>query len=135
MLLSGCPFAYLMSLTELVDQEVMTHLSLYGCCKNMDPFALHMLKTSQHPILRFRRDWMRRTALKQHLDAEKRQEKINGTFKGVPLSTGCKTMRQEAIIDNVLADEMRHYNGAPITEKAHLRAIRAEAPAIFPKRE
>ncbi len=122
-----------MSVTELVDQEVMTHLSLYGCCKNMDPFALHMLKTSQHPILRFRRDWMRRTALQQHLEAERRQTKMNAEFKAVPKQKG--SIQQAAVLDNVLADEMRHYNGAPITEKAHMRAIRAEAPAIFPKRE
>ncbi len=122
-----------MTVAELVDEAVMQNLALYGCVKNLDAYALHLLKTSQHPILRFRREWMRQTALRQHLDAEQRQVKINGEFKSVPKQRG--TIQQSAVIDNFLAGELRHYNNAPITERAHMRAIKADAPAIFPRRE
>src|SRR5678815_4920785 len=93
----------------LIDQEVMRHLALFGCCKNLDSYALHMLKTSEHPVLRFRRDWMRREALKQHLEAEARQKKANDQFKRVPLNRKA-SMRQTAVIDPHLNAEMLHYN-------------------------
>lgn len=121
-----------MSVVELVDLEVMTHLSQFGCIKGMDPYALHMLKTSEEPLMRFRRDWMRREALRQHLDAEKRQEKMNNVFKGISYDKK-SNMRQEASIDHHLAAEMRHYGNAELKELKP--SIKAEAPAIFPKRE
>lgn len=123
-----------MTVAELVDDSVMEHIALYGCVKNLDPYALHLLKTSQHPILRFRRDWMRRTALRQHLDAEKRQKKMNAEFKAIPRNKGA-AIQQSAVVDTVLADEMRHYGKTTWNDKSFLRSVRAEAPAIFPKRE
>ena len=54
-----------MTIAEIVDEQVMKHLGLFGCVKNMEPFALHMLKTSEHPLLQFRRTWMRQVALRQ----------------------------------------------------------------------
>ena len=35
-----------MNVAAIIDNEVMTHLGLYGCVKNLDPYALHLLKTS-----------------------------------------------------------------------------------------
>ena len=29
-----------MNVAEIIDGEVMTHLGLYGCVKNLDPYAL-----------------------------------------------------------------------------------------------
>ena len=110
----------------------MSHIANFGCIKNMDAFAQHMLKTSEHPIMRFRRDWMRRIALQQHLEAEKRQDKMNKAFKAIPRARGSSVM-QEAVLDPHLAGEMRHYANAEITEMKG--AIKAEAPAIFPRRE
>jgi hypothetical protein len=123
-----------MNIPALIDDTVMQHLALYGCCKNLDPYALHMLKTSEHPILRFRRDWMRREALKQHLEAERNQKKLNDGFKRVPLNRG-SSMRQSAVIDQHLNAEMLHYSGAQWQDKGFMRDVKAEAPAIFPKRE
>jgi hypothetical protein len=121
-----------MSIVEIVDLEIMTRLSQFGTIKGIDNFALHMLKTSDEPLMRFRRDWMRREALKQHLEAEKRQNKMNSVFKGTSFDRKAN-MRQEAVIDHHLAAEMRHYNNAELKELKP--AIKSEAPAIFPKRE
>jgi hypothetical protein len=75
---------------------------------------------------------MRREALKQHLEAEKRQNKMNNVFKGTTFDRK-SSVRQEAVIDNHLASEMRHYNNAELKELKP--AIKAEAPGIFPKRD
>jgi hypothetical protein len=122
-----------MDIATLIDGEVMAHLSLYGCVKNMDPYAQYLLKTSEHPVFRFRRNWMRATALRQHLEAERRQVKRNDVFKGVILDKKA-TIRQEAVLDPHLAQEMRHYNGASLNDKTFLGDLRREAPNIFPRR-
>ena len=121
-----------MTVAEIVDEEIMQHIALYGCVRNADPYVQHLLKTSNHPILRFRRNWMRRTALKQHMEAEARQKKITDEFKTEPVRRGA-SVRRRAVIDSHLAAEIEHYNKAPIKEQ--LSDIKAEAPGLFPKRE
>ena len=121
-----------MSVAELIDQQVVEHLSLYGCVRNMDAYAQHVLKTSDHPLMVFRRTWMRKTALRQHLDAEARQKKITDEFKTDPVRRGA-SVRRRAVFDSHLAAEIEHYVRAPIKEQ--LSDIKAEAPALFPKRE
>jgi hypothetical protein len=121
-----------MTVAELVDEEVMTHLALHGCVRGMDPYAQHLLKTSDHPIFKFRRAWMRSTALQQHLEAEARQAKITNEFKQEPVRRGA-AVRRRTVLDPHLMAEMEHYNGMPITEQ--LSEIKAEAPALFPRRE
>ena len=110
----------------------MTHLALHGCVRNMDPYAQHLLKTSQHPIFKFRRQWMRATALRQHIEAEQRQKKMTDEFKSEPVARGC-SVRRRAVIDPHLFAEMEHYNKARVTDT--LSDIQAEAPALFPVRE
>ncbi len=121
-----------MNVEMLVDQTVMQHLALFGCVKNMDAFAQHMLKTSEHPVLRFRRQWMRKVALKQHLEAEQRQKQINDQRKARP-DAKLSDMRREAVIDPHLSAEMLHYNDVTWNDKNFVGAVRAEAPAIFVK--
>jgi hypothetical protein len=121
-----------MTVAELIDEQVVTHLSLYGCIRNMDQYAQHVLKTSDHPIMVFRRTWMRQTALRQHMDAEKRQKKITDEFKQEPVARGA-SVRRRAVLDSHLAAEIEHYNKAPITDQ--LSDIAAEAPALFPIRD
>jgi hypothetical protein len=123
-----------MTIEGLIDLQVMENLSLYGNISRMDSYAVHLLKTSEHPLLRFRRGWMRRTALKQHLDAERRQKKINEQFKSEPYDKKA-SIRKAAVIDPHLASEMRHYNNASWNDKAFIGDVRREAPAIFPKRD
>ena len=77
---------------------------------------------------------MRATALKQHLDAEARQKKITSEFKQDPVRRG-SSVRRRAVIDHHLAAEMEHYNGLSLRDEKHLRDIKAEAPAMFPRRE
>lgn len=123
-----------MNIAALIDDEVMRHLSMFGCIKNADPLVQHILKTSEEPILRFRRDWMRREALKQHLDAERRQKMLNDKVKNEPFKRKAN-MRKTAEIDIHLAAEMLHYNHTDWQDKKFVGNVRAEAPAIFPKRD
>lgn len=117
----------------LIDYEVMTHLAQFGSIKRMDPYAQHLLKTSEHPVMRFRRSWMRREALRQHLEAEHRQKKINDQFKDQQSPKGM-SMRRAAVVDHHLSAEMLHYNkSATWNDKNFLGTVRQEAPAIFAK--
>lgn len=122
-----------MSIEGLIDQTVMEHLSAFGCVKNMDPVAIHMLKTSQHPILRFRRNWMRRTALKQVQEATARQVKMNSELAKVPNQKG-STIRQAACIDPWIAEDMRRRHNAQFSDKDFTGFVKREEPAMFPKR-
>jgi hypothetical protein len=74
------------------------------------------------------------TALRQHLEAERRQKKLNDQFKKEPFKRG-SNMRKTAVIDEHLSAEMLHYNQTEWSDKKFLGNVRAEAPAIFPKRE
>jgi hypothetical protein len=122
-----------MSIEGLIDQTVMEHLSMYGCVKNMDAVAIHMLKNSQHPILRFRRDWMRRTALRQVQEATERQSKMNSALAKIPHQKGAN-MRQNASLDPWLAEDMRRRHKAELNDKEFTGFIKREEPAIFPSR-
>lgn len=123
-----------MNIARLIDGVVMQHLAQFGCIKNADPYVQHMLKTSEHPLLRFRRDWMRREALRQHLEAERRQVKICDQFKRETFKRGAN-MRKTAVVDEHLSAEMLHYNKTDWQDKKFVGNVKAEAPAIFPKRE
>jgi hypothetical protein len=114
------------SVATLVDDEAMRHIALFGCVKGMDPFALHMLKKSPHPVLRFRRNWIRRTALEQHLEAERNQKKI------IQKRSNGKAANYAGEIDQHLFDEMRHYNKAPFAE--YRKQVKQEAPQFFDAR-
>lgn len=111
------------SVATLVDAEAMRHISLFGCVKGMEPFALHMLKKSDHPVLRFRRRWMREVALRQHLEAERNQKKI------IQKRQSGKSTNYAGEIDQHLFDEMRHYNKAPFAE--YRKEVKQEAPQFF----
>jgi hypothetical protein len=121
-----------MTVAEIIDEQVMMNIAVHGCVRHMDPYAQHLLKTSNHPILRFRREWMRAVALRQHLDAEARQKKITEEFKEDPVRRGA-SVRRRTVLDHHLVSEMEHYNKKPIKEQ--LSDIKAEAPALFPRRD
>ncbi len=123
-----------MNIASLVHQEVMLHLAQFGCVKHADPMVQHMLKNSQDPLLRFTRDWMRREALRQHLEAERNQKKLNDRFKQIPRNKGA-SIQQAAVVDTHLSAEMLHYGNTKWQDKGFVRDVKAEAPAIFPKRE
>ena len=111
------------SVATLVDEEAMRHIALFGCVKGMDPLALHMLKKSPHPVLRFRRQWIRRTALEQHLEAERNQKKI------IQKRQSGNSTHYAGEIDAHLFEEMRHYNREPFAE--YRKQVKQEAPQFF----
>jgi hypothetical protein len=123
-----------MSIEGLIDQTVMEHLSMYGCVKNMDPFAIHVLKTSQHPLMRFRRDWMRREALKQCIEATKEQQLANKQLAAIPHPKGMNA-RQDASVRPWLVQDMARRHKADWHDPDFLRYVKREEPNIFPKRD
>lgn len=116
------------NVARLIDEEAMRHIALFGCVKGMDPFALHMLKKSQDPTLRFRRYWMRQTAIRQHIEAERNQKRIIEKRKHQGLQK-LDTMRNDAEIDSQWFNEMRHYNKEPISQ--YQNKVRQELPRVF----
>lgn len=122
-----------MTVAELIDEEVMQRIALRGCISGIDPYALHLLKTSDHPILRFRRDWMRREALRQCLEATKQQKKNNATLANQPVPRGT-SMRQFAEVDPYFVEDMRRRHKASWNDKDFLGYVKREEPEMFPKR-
>jgi|SRR6266851_1368458 len=121
-----------MTITQLVDDEVMRHIGLFGTIKGADPFVQHMLKKSQDPVLRFRRWWMRDTAVKQCLAAEKRQVKINDQFKDEPFNPRASVRRQAVIDPYYMADMARRHNTS--WNKDFINSVKESQPAMFPRR-
>lgn len=122
-----------MEIAQLVDEIVMDHIGMHGCIKNADPFVQHMVKHSQHPILRFRRWWMRSTALRQRQEAEKRQVYISDNFKNESKDR-TKTMRRTAMIDPYFMAEMSKRHNASWNDKGFRKSVREANPSLFPKR-
>jgi hypothetical protein len=122
-----------MSIPEIVDLEVMSHIAQFGCIRNMDPFAQHMLKTSEHPLLRFRRTWMRQVAIQQCKEAHKRQSKINDQFKDEPVRRGA-SVRRAAVIDPYFMADMAKRHNASWNDKEFIGSVKEGNPAIFPRR-
>jgi hypothetical protein len=123
-----------MSIEGLIDQTVMEHLSMFGCVKNMDPFAVHMLKTSEHPLMRFRRDWMRREALKQCLEATQHQTKLNTDLASHPHPKGMNGRLNASISPWFVGDMAKRHN-ASWNDPDFQGYVKREEPSIFPKRD
>jgi hypothetical protein len=123
-----------MTIEALIDHEVMRHLSLYGTIKRMDPFAQHILKTSQKPIMRFRRDWMRREALRQCLEATRDQSTLNESVAKTSPRKG-SSARLNASVHPYFAGSMRERDKADWNDKDYLKFVKREEPSIFPRRE
>jgi hypothetical protein len=122
------------TIAELVDLEVMRHLSLFGCIKNADPMVQHLVKTSADPLMQFRRHWMRMEALRQVQEATANQEKLNKTVARAPIRRG-SSARLNASIDPWFVGEMRHRHKTEWQDPDFLKSVRRDEPAIFPKRE
>lgn len=123
-----------MSVAEIIDEEVMNHLSNFGCVRNLDPMALHLLKTSEHPLMRFRRNWMRATALRQAREATRRQTKINEEFAREKVRRGA-SLRRAAVIDPWFAQEMKIRHSTTWNDREFVGSVRRDNPTIFPRRE
>jgi hypothetical protein len=121
-----------MNIAAVIDAEVMHHLELYGCVKNMDPLAIHLLKTSNHPVLRYRREWMRAEALRQVLEAHREQPKMNKLVADEPVNKK-SAFRQSALIHPYFKAEMAHRHKTN-WNKDFIRSVRKGTPDLFPKR-
>lgn len=110
------------------------HFSLHGCIKHMDEFAKYILKTSQHPIMRHRRAWIRAENLRQYDEAIAEQKQANGVFKEQPYNKK-SDFRQAALIVPYLNERMKRDHKATWGDKDFLGFVRREEPQLFPERE
>lgn len=123
-----------MTVAEIIDEQVVQHLAMFGRIKGMDPYAIHVLKTSNHPLMVFRRTWMRQQALRQVLDAEKRQTEMNKALAKEPVHRKA-SIRRQAVVDPFFDEEMRSRHKATWNDKDFIGFVKKHEPGMFPKRE
>ena len=121
------------SIDALVVREAMRHIEDYGFVKNMDPMALHILKTSQNQLVSTFRDWMRVTALRQHREAQREQKRMNDEFAHTSYSPK-SSLRRTAVIHPYYAGKAVQ-NGDSWNDKKFVGRIKRDNPNCFPKRD
>lgn len=122
-----------MNIESLVVQEAARHIRDYGFVKNMEPMALHILKTSEKPLVSRFRDWMRRTAIAQALEAEREQKRMNDEFAHTEYSRK-SALRRQAVIHPYYAAKATH-QGDSWNDRKFIGKVRRENPKCFPQRE
>jgi hypothetical protein len=122
------------STAMLVDEIVMHHIGWKGSIKSADPYIQYLVKTSDHPLLRFRRHWIRATALRQALEAAPEQRKMGQQLAQMPARRG-ELMRQTGIIHPHYAEDMRRRHNASLNDPDFLKFVKREEPAMFPPRQ
>ena len=122
-----------MSVETLVVQEAVRHIRDYGFVKNMDPMALHILKTSEKPLVSSFRDWMRRTALAQAREAERSQKRMNEEFAHTEYSRR-SALRRQAVIHPYYASKAVQ-QGESWNDKKFIGRVRRDNPKCFPQRD
>jgi hypothetical protein len=122
-----------MTIEALVVNEAMRHLQDFGFIKNMEPMALHILKTSQKPIVAGFRDWMRRTAIAQAQQAEREQKRMNDEFAHTEYKSR-NNFRRSAVIHPYYATKAVK-QGASWNDPKFVGRIKRDNPRVFPKRD
>lgn len=122
-----------MNIETLVVQEAARHIQQFGFVKNMEPLALHILKTSEKPLVARFRSWMRRTALAQAREAEREQKRMNDEFSHTEYARR-GSLRRAAVIHPYYAAKAVN-NGDSWNDKKFVGEIRRENPKCFPQRE
>lgn len=122
-----------MSIEGLVVNEALAHIEQFGFVKNMDPFALHILETSQNPSVVAMRHWMRREALKTFYRAQARQLKMNQEIADEPYNKRAG-LRRSAVIDPYFTDKAVQ-QGHAWGDKDFVGRVKRDNPRCFPKRE
>jgi hypothetical protein len=122
------------SIEALVISEAMNHIEAFGFVRNMDPMALHILKTSEQPGVVAFRNWMRRTALEQVQEAEKTQPKLNAQVDAIQRNK-CSPIRLCASLHPYYARQMALTHSASWNDKDFIGSVREANPKIFPKRD
>ena len=122
-----------MNLDTLVVQEAIRHIKDYGFVRNMDPMALHILKTSEKPLVSGFRDWMRRTAVKQATEAEREQKRMNDEFAHTEYARR-SPIRRRAVIHPYYAAKAAQ-QGDSWNDKKFVGRIQRDNPRCFPQRD
>jgi len=122
-----------MTIEALVVEEAVRHIADFGCVKNLDPMTLHILKTSEKPLVVEMRKWMRREAVKQALEAEREQKKINDQFANEPVRKGAP-MRRCAVIHPWYATQMMKQHNTTWQDKDFVQSVKEANPKLFPSR-
>ena len=122
-----------MNVETLVVSEAVRHIRDYGFVKNMDPMALHILKTSERPIVSAFRDWMRRTAIAQALQAEREQKKMNDEFAHTDYARK-SPIRRKAVIHPYYASKAVQ-QGDSWNDPKFVGRVQRENPRCFPQRD
>lgn len=117
----------------LVVNEAMRHIHDFGFVKNLDPMALHILKTSESRLVSGFRNWMRGTALKQAREAERAQKRMNDEFSQTSYKSG-NNLRRTAVIHPYYASKAVQ-NGDSWNDRKFVGRIKRDNPNCFPKRE
>jgi len=123
-----------MNVAEIIDAEVMSHLGLYGCIKNLDPYAQHILKTSNHPLMVARRTWMRQEALRQCLEAHAEQKEMSKELAGDVWNKKA-AIRKSAVIHPYFIDDLKQKHNGSFKDKEFVKFVKREEPQMFPRRE
>jgi hypothetical protein len=123
-----------MNVAEIIDQQVMEHLGLFGCVKNLDPYALHLLKTSEHPLMIARRNWMRAEALRQCLEAHAEQTEMSKELASDVWNKKA-SIRKSAVIHPYFMEDLRRNHNGSMRDKDFVGFVKREQPEMFPKRE
>lgn len=122
-----------MTIEALIVDEAFRNLEVHGQIKNMDPMAQHLLKTSDRPLLRWMRTWMRETAIRQAMQAEREQKKLNAQVNGSTWNKG--SLRLTASLAPYYAAQMPKMHGTTWNDKDFIGSVREGNPKIFPKRD
>jgi hypothetical protein len=117
----------------LIVNEALRHIQTFGFVKNMDPMALHILKTSEKPIVAAFRHWMRRTAVQQAKEAEREQKKMNDEFAQEEYSRK-SPIRRCAVVHPYYASKAVQ-QGDSWNDKKFLGRLKRDNPKCFPERE
>ena len=122
-----------MTIETLVVQEALKHIKQYGFVKNMDEMALHVLKTSDKPLVSHFRDWMRREALRTQQSAQNAQKRMSDEFAHTDYWRK-GSLRRAAVIHPYYASKAVQ-NGDSWNDKRFVGRVRRDNPKIFPQRE
>jgi hypothetical protein len=122
-----------MSIERLVVDEAMRHIRDFGFVRNMEPFALHILKTSEKPLVARFRTWMRRTALKQAVEAEREQKRMTDEFAHTEYNRK-SPIRRRAVIHPYYVAKAAH-QGDSWNDKKFIGRLQRDNPKVFPQRD
>ena len=123
-----------MTIEGLVVEEALAHIQVHHCVKHMEPYALHILKTSQNPTVRQMRHWMRYKALEGVLTAQREQCVLNAQLAKEPIDRRA-SWRRRASVHPYYVGEMAHRHNANWNDNDFVNSVKEAQPRMFPERQ